>query len=336
MIIARAPVRISFVGGGTDLPSFYHISPGKVISTTIDKYVYVVINPIPLLEGVHVRYSINENVTDIKKLKNNHVREALLDLKIKDNLEIGVFSDLPTGIGLGGSSSFTVALYKALFSYLGKFIDKNDLAEKACLLEMQLLKQPIGKQDQYAASIGGFNVYDFFTDESVLVSPLFLDYKTRFDLEEHLLLFYTGMSHSASTILREQNTKIKASFDLYRKMVKNVDIFQNLIIKGDFSKAGSFLHENWLIKKSLATGISNSTVDQFYETGMQEGAWGGKILGAGGGGCVLFFTPTDKKKAVQTSMCQLAKKLKLPGFREIPFKFVESGGEIIYNSLLHK
>lgn len=335
MIISRAPVRISFLGGGSDMPNFYHLFPGKVISTTIDKYVYVVLNPAPLLEGIHARYSINENVTDVKKIKNDHIREALLDLNISDNLEIAIFSDLPTEVGLGGSSSFAVALYKALYAYLGDSADKDKLAEKACRLELDLLKQPIGKQDQYAAAQGGFNVYNFMSNEQVVVNPLFLDYKKRFDLENHLLLFYTGITPSAS-ILKQQSSNIKRNIDDIKQLANNVDVFQDLIIKGYFHKAGLLLHDNWLIKKKLAYGITNPIINQFYDTGIAQGAWGGKILGAGGGGCVLFFTPTNKRVAVRSKIKLLAQKLKLSGFREIPFKFVESGGEIIYNNMLHK
>lgn len=336
MIIARAPTRISFIGGGTDLPDYYQVSPGKVISTAIDKYVYVVINPVPLLHGIYARYSINENVTNVRKLKNDRIREALLDLNIKDNLEIGVFSNLPTGIGLGGSSSFSVALYKVLLTYLGIPSDKEGIAKKACFLEMNLVKQTIGKQDQYAASYGGFNIFQFLPNEDVLIDPLFLDYKTRFDLENHLILFYIGLNHVSSEILQDQKSKTKSNFALYNKMVENVDAFKEYILAKDFLKAGTLLHENWLIKKQLSSKITNSTIDQFYDTGIKHGAWGGKILGAGGGGCILFFAPVNKKGSIGYAIKSLANKLKLPKFREIPFKFVESGGEIIYNSMFHR
>ena len=204
MIIVRAPLRISFVGGGTDLPDFYHLSPGKVISVTIDKYVYVVINPAPLLKGITARYAIVETVNKPKELKNDRIREVMIDLKVNDNMEIGVFSDLPVGTGLGGSSSFTVTLIKGLTTYLGKRLDKDKIAELASKIEINNIKEPIGKQDQYAATFGGFNIFQFNPDETVDVHPILLDYKRKVDLENHMLVFFTGISRQASSVLAEQ------------------------------------------------------------------------------------------------------------------------------------
>src|SRR5258708_10395164 len=191
MIIVRAPLRISFVGGGSDIADFYRVTPGKVISVAINKFVYVVINPTPLQKGITARYSIVETVQSAKDLKNNRIRETMLSLGIdKDLLEIGTFSHLPVGTGLGGSSSFTVGLVKGLSTYLRQRLDKTEIAEMASKIEIERIKEPIGKQDHYAATFGGFNVLQFNPDESVYIKPLLVDYKTRFDFEKHLLFFF--------------------------------------------------------------------------------------------------------------------------------------------------
>lgn len=333
MIIVRAPLRVSFVGGGTDLPDFYRQTPGKVISATIDKYVYVVINPAPLLTVITARYSIIENVKSVKELKNDRIRETMLNFKIEDNLEIGTFSDLPAGTGLGGSSSFTVALVKGLSSYLGLRLDKKEVAEVACKIEINLLNEPIGKQDQYAAVFGGFNIFQFNPDDTVDVEPVFLDYKKRIDLEKHLLMFFTGITRQASSVLSEQKSNITGKMESLKSMVKLVDPFKKKLLQGDFEALGKLLHKNWLKKKALASKVSNQTIDQLYEAGIKSGAWGGKVLGAGGGGCILFLTPVDKKEKIRDRMTQKAQDLKLDGFKEIPVRFVQSGVEIISSSL---
>lgn len=333
MIIVRAPLRISFVGGGTDLPDFYHQTPGKVISATIDKYVYVTINPAPLLKGITARYSIIETVTHPGELKNDRIREVMLDLQIKDNMEIGIFSDVHAGTGLGGSSSFTVALVKGLSSYLSLRLDKQDVAEAACKIEINLLNEPIGKQDQYAAAFGGFNVFQFNQDDSVDVEPIFLDYKKRIDLEKHLLMFFTGITREASSVLSEQKSNISKKLESLKSMVGLVEPFKKKLLHGDFEDLGKLLHTNWLKKKALASKVSNQSIDSLYETGIRTGAWGGKVLGAGGGGCILFLMPISKKEKVRNALIKKAQKLKLDDFKEIPIKFVQSGVEIISSSL---
>lgn len=329
MIIVKAPLRISFVGGGTDLPVFYKKCPGQVLSATIDKYVYVAINPAPLLKGITARYSITEVVQSPKDLKNDRIREVLLDLKIKDSMEIGIFSQLPIGAGLGGSSSFTVALIKGLSTYIGKRLDKAEIAQLACKVEIDLLNEPIGKQDQYAASIGGFNVFHFNKDESVKIEPVFLDYKKRIDLENHVSLFFTGITRKASSILEEQTVNTANKLDTLKSMTELVKIFEAKLLEGDFQNLGKLLHENWLKKKTLASKISNDTLDKVYQEGINEGAWGGKILGAGGGGCLLFLSPINKKREIKDKLLKEARKLKLEDFKEIPVKFVQSGVEIV-------
>lgn len=329
MIIVRAPLRISFVGGGSDLPDFYHITPGRVISAAIDKYVYVAINHAPLLKGITARYAITEIVNNAKELKNDRIREIMLDLAIKDNMEIGVFSHLPVGTGLGASSSFTVALVKGFSAYLGKRLDKRAIAEAACRIEINLLREPIGKQDQYAATFGGFNIFQFNPNETVDVDPLLLDYKKRIDLENHMLMFFTGITRQAASVLSEQKTNTAKKVKTLKSMVKLVDLFRNKLLKGDFEALGRLLYQNWLKKKTLAAKVSNETIDKVYQTAIKAGAWGGKILGAGGGGCILFLVPLSKKEKIKKTLIKKARKLKLSDFKEIPVKFVQSGVEIV-------
>ena len=332
MIIVRAPLRISFVGGGTDLPDFYHLHPGRVISTAIDKYVYVAINRTPLIKKISVRYSIGEVVNHPSELKNDRVRLALLDLGIYNNIEIGTFSHLPGQTGLGASSSFSVALMKGLYTSLGKKMNKYEAAEAACRLEIELLKEPIGKQDQYASALGGFNTLQFNLDGSVGVDPVLLDYKTRLDFESHMLIFFTGIQRPASSVLTEQRANINKKFESLKEMANLVPAFKEHLIRGDFRALGEILHQNWLKKKSLALNVSNPLIDELYEAGIRCGAWGGKILGAGGGGCMLFLAPPEKKTAIREMVKKIAQRHNLNDFVEIPVRIAQSGVEVIVNT----
>lgn len=332
MIIVKAPLRISFVGGGTDLPDFYKKYPGKVISATINKYVYIVINPAPLLKNIIARYSIIEKVKHPKELKNDRIREVMLNLKIKDYMEIGIFSDLQVGTGLGASSAFTVDLIKGLSVYAGKKLEKEEIATRACEIEINVLKEPIGKQDQYATTYGGFNIFKFNQDETVDIDPILLGYKRLIDLEGRMLVFFTGLTRQASSVLNEQKDNIAGKMETLKSMTQQVDIFKKKLLKGDFETLGGLLHENWLKKKTLASRISNPIINELYKTGIKSGAWGGKVLGAGGGGCILFLAPIIKRKEIRESIARKAKRLKLFDFQEVPVKFVQSGIEVISNS----
>lgn len=331
MIITRAPLRISFVGGGTDLPDFYRRYPGRVISTAIDKFVYLAINRTPLIPRVSARYSISETVDHPSNLQHTRIRAALLDLGIEKGLEIGSFANLPAKTGLGSSSSFSVALIKGLHAYQGKKINKKEAAEAACRLEIELVKEPIGKQDQYAAAFGGFNVFQFNPNGSVKIEPLLLDYKKRLDFENHLLLFFSGITRLASSVLTEQKANIDKKFTTLKEMSDSVSGFKDRLLKGDFEGLGKMLHQGWLRKKNLASNVSNSTIDDFYDAGMNSGAWGGKVLGAGGGGCIMFLAPISKKSAIREAVQEIARKSQLNEFREIPVRFVQSGCDIVFN-----
>jgi D-glycero-alpha-D-manno-heptose-7-phosphate kinase len=332
MIVVRAPMRISFVGGGTDLLDFCRRSPGAVLSTAIDKFVYVVINRTPLIDKVSARYSISETVDSVSDLQHTRIRAALQDLGIEKGLEIASFASLPAKTGIGSSSSFSVALMKGLNAYLGRHIGAREAAEAASRLEIDLLGEPIGKQDQYAAAFGGFNIFRFHGDGTVDVEPVLLDYKKRSGLEQHTLVFFTGITRFASSVLTEQRSNIDQKFDTLKEMAAMVPDFRDRLVAGDFKALGEMLHEGWVRKRQLASGVSSSTIDGLYEAGMRSGAWGGKVLGAGGGGCLLLIAPPERKECVRKAVWEAARAASLNDFKDIPVKFVQSGAEALYQN----
>tara|TARA_Y100000310_G_scaffold337992_1_gene426458 strand:- start:4609 stop:5616 length:1008 start_codon:yes stop_codon:yes gene_type:complete len=332
MILTRSPLRISFVGGGTDLPAFYRRYPGRVISVTINKYVYSVVHPTPLVDKFTARYSKTESVLHPKDLEHPSINAALLDLGIVNpGIEVGTFADLPAKTGLGSSSSFSAALLKGLNAHLGKKLNAEETARAACRLEIDLLGEPIGKQDQYAAAYGGLNFIQFNEDDTVLVRPIFIDYKKRSSFEEHILLFFTGITRHASDILKVQNKGIDNYYKTYKKMSDSVHEFEKKLLAGDIRGMAEMLHQGWIYKKSLADNISNSTIDSIYEAGLEAGAWGGKILGAGGGGCILFIADPQTHDVIRGSVMKVATQDNLKDFREIPVKFVQSGTDVMFN-----
>ncbi len=332
MIIVRAPMRISFVGGGTDLADFYTKTPGRVISAAIDKYVYVTVSRPPLLRTVSARYSSSELVDHPKDLKNDRIREALLHLGILSHIDVGSFNDVPVKTGLGSSSSFSVALMKALLTAQGQKNDRGEIAELASKLEIELVKEPIGKQDQYAAAYGGINVIQFNPDHAVEVSPVYLDYEKKSALENHLQIFYTGITRLASSVLTEQKANTDKKFDTLCKMADSVYKFRDRLLAGDFKGLGDMLHEGWMMKKTLASKVSMPVIDELYDAGKRAGAWGGKVLGAGGGGCIMFMTPIEKKAAVEKAVAAVARKNNLAEFTKMPVHIVQSGVEVLMNS----
>ncbi len=330
MILVRAPLRISFLGGGTDLPDFYRRSPGMVISSTIDKYVHILINATPLVDKVTVKYQKTELVDRPEDVEHTRVRAALMHLGIGKGIEIGSFGDLPAKIGLGSPSSFSVALIRGLYAFMNKKLGKEESAEMAFRLENTFLGETVGKQDQYAAAMGGFNTFQFNQDDSVTVKPLLLDYTKRLGLEDHLLVFFTGIEPEASLGF-QQKANIDDHFETLQEMAKLVPRFSHAVMAGNFIELGNLLHEGWLCKKSLAENISNTTLDELYEAARSGGAFGGKVLGIGGGGCVFFLVPPEKKVQVRGALAEVAQSRALRGFREIPAKFVHGGAEIIFN-----
>lgn len=333
MILVRVPLRFSFLGGGSDIKEVYRKIPGRVLSVTIDKYVYLAINKPALQDTVSVRYSQTETVNHPKELKHNLFRAALLDMGIHRNIEIGSFASLPSKTGLGSSSSFAVALAKGLSAYVGKKITKEEAARLACRFEIDILKEPIGKQDQYAASYGGFNVIEFSSDEKVLVRPVLIGFKEQFKLKQNLMLFFTGIKRDAKSVLSEQCEQIPNNIDLYKKMTEDVFKLEELLFKGDMQGVGELLHEGWLNKKKLGANISNAVIDALYEAGLDAGASGGKILGAGGGGCLLFVVDPTKQEALRQALQKVAANANLKDFQETPFNFTEGGAEVLFNHL---
>lgn len=331
MIITRAPLRISFVGGGTDIKEFYSRYPGRVLSTSIDKFVYIVSHS-GYSDSFILKYSQTEVVENVQDISHDRFKAGLVSHGIEKGIELASFSDLSSGTGLGSSSSFTVALVKSLHALKGKKINKETAARESCELEIDTLGHPIGKQDQYASAYGGLNVITFNTDNTVTVDPVHLDYKLRASFENHMMLFFTGITRSANTVLDDQKTKIDDNFETYKKMSDSVILFKEKLLAADFKGLADMLHEGWVMKKTLAKNITNSNMDVLYEAAIVSGAWGGKLLGAGGGGCLLFMAPLEKQNDIQISLEQKAKELSLGGFKRVKFGMTSSGVDILFNT----
>jgi len=323
MILTRTPFRISFVGGGSDMPAFYKQAPGAVLSTTINKFMYISSHYFFDEDKIRVKYSRTETVTAIDELVHPIVREVLKKFNIHGALEISSNADVPAGTGLGSSSAFTVGLLHNLYTVAGKFVDKNCLASEACEIEINKLKEPIGKQDQYAAAFGGLNKIIFNPEGTVSVEPIHLKKASYKELSNRLLMFYTGRQRKTASILSEQksNLKSKDKFKVLNDMVSLVDDQRDALYSGNLNEFGTILHKNWLLKKQLAAKISNSSIDKLYEKGMKAGALGGKLLGAGGGGFLLFYCDEKHQAKLRKAMSPL---------RELHFKFENEGSKLVY------
>jgi D-glycero-alpha-D-manno-heptose-7-phosphate kinase len=285
-----------------------------------------------MINKVSARYSISETVNHPRELQHTRIRAALLDLGIETGIEIGSYASLPAKTGLGSSSSFSVALVKALHAFLGKTINKQEAAEYASRLEIELVGEPIGKQDQYAAAFGGFNIFQFNPDHSVTVEPVLIDYKKQIDLENHTLLFFTGITRDASSVLSEQKSNIDKKMESLKQMADSVFQFHDLLMNGDIRGMAEMLHEGWLRKKSLAQNVSNSFIDELYQSALHAGAWGGKIVGAGGGGCLFLLVSPDKRERVLGALQELTRKANLVDAREIPIRFTKSGADLLFHT----
>jgi D-glycero-alpha-D-manno-heptose-7-phosphate kinase len=315
---------MSFVGGGSDLPAFYREHGGAVISTAIDKFVFVTVNP-KFDDGVRVAYSQTEEVASASEVKHALVRAAMGLLGLRGGIEITTVADIPSrGTGLGSSSTFTVALLHALHAFQGRHVSNERLAQEACHIEMDICGEPIGKQDQYAAAMGGLNLIEFRPDETVGVSPVICRPATLARLQSNLLMLYTGITRSASSLLREQSGEVVANRmkkNALRRMVELCYAMRGELQADNLDAFGEILHENWELKKSLTSRISSSEIDDWYDTARRHGATGGKILGAGAGGFLLLSAPPERHKAI----CHA-----LPGLRHVPFRFERFGSQIIF------
>lgn len=324
MIITKTPFRISFVGGGSDLRSFYRRRKGAVLSTTINKYMYISSHDFFEPDKIRTKYSVTETVSSVAELKHPILRTVLTRLQISGGVEISSIADVPSGTGMGSSSSFTVGVLHNLMVRQQRIVTKEKLAAGACEVEIDILGEPIGKQDQYAAAYGGLNLIEFLPDESVRVSPLYLKPENKKALEEHLVLFYIGSQRSASAILAEQNKNTASQLDKFNALCQMADMAEELyhrLLEGDLEAMGQLLHKNWQLKRQLAGGISNATIDEIYDIALKAGALGGKLLGAGGGGFMLFFISPHRKSYLIEKLHQL---------RHFPFHFENEGSALIY------
>ena len=321
MIISRTPFRVSFAGGGTDLRAFYGTEPGAVTSATINRYMYVTVNR-RFDSTLRVSYSRTEIVDDFEKLRHPIVRECLRLTGITQGLEITSIADIPAGAGLGSSSSFTVGLLHALYAFTGQYASPGKLAREACKIEIDVLEEPIGKQDQYAAAYGGMQHIRFEPDESVFADPILCAPETLREFEANLLMLYTGTTRSASAILSRQKKRTEEKREPLRAMRELAEGVRDVLRDGrSLARVGELLHEGWLHKQTLAGGITNPTIDDYYQTARRAGALGGKILGAGGGGFLLLYVERQNQARVQEV---------LPELRRIPFRFDRQGSKIIF------
>ncbi len=321
MLISRTPFRISFAGGGTDLQSFYQDQMGAVVSTTIDKYIYLAMHPFFFREKIQLKYSKTELVSSIGEIE-HQIFKAVLEEKGITGIDINSIADAPSGTGLGSSSSFTVGLLNVVYSYMGENLSKEELASKACYIEIDRLRNPIGKQDQYAASYGGLNHIKFFPDGTVNVEPIRIQNNLKEELDRNLILIFTEGTRSASKILKKQNEEIskKNKIDQMNLMVSQADKLRESLERGSLDDFGQTLHEGWNLKKSLTSEISNTAIDDIYAKGIDSGALGGKLCGAGGGGFILFYCPLEKQEEFRQNMSDLF---------EMKFNFESKGSKII-------
>jgi D-glycero-alpha-D-manno-heptose-7-phosphate kinase len=322
MIVVRTPFRISFAGGGSDLPVYYRRFGGVVLSTTIDRYMYIVIHPY-FHSKIRLKYSRMEDVERVEDIQHPIVRECLRRYsELPKGMEIASFADVPAGTGLGSSSAFTVGLLHALVAHHGQFTSASELASEACEIEINRLGEPIGKQDQYAVAYGGLNYIRFHQDESVEVEPLVIPPSVKRTFENNLLLFFLGHERSAASILAGQSANMEDPSKAARvtAMVEIADAFRCALQDGRLDECGTLLDESWKLKRALADGVSTDEVDAVYARALEAGASGGKLLGAGGGGFLLLYCRPGRQAALRQSLYE---------YRELPVKFSERGSEVL-------
>lgn len=323
MIISRTPLRASLVGGGSDVEAFYRHEPGAVVTTAIRKYIYITVNR-KFDSRIRASYSVTEIVDVVSEIRHELIRECLRKVRVDGGIEITSISDIPSqGTGLGSSSSYTVGLLKALYAYRNQHVGAERLAREACEIEIDGCGKPIGKQDQYIAAYGGLQYIQFNPDGSVFVDPIVTSAATRRALETDLLLLYTGMTRSADPILAEHQRNLTDTRcrRILRRLVQLADELRYALTVNDLEALGEILHEGWMIKKGTANGISNARIDEWYERARANGAVGGKITGAGGGGFLLLFAPCDRHAQIVRA---------LPELRLVPFTLEPQGAKIIY------
>ena len=326
MIISRAPVRISLGGGGTDLASYYSRFGGFLIYGAIGRYVYIAANA-RLSRTIRLSYSQTENVDNVEAIENRIFREALRMTGIQDSIELVSISDVPANCGLGTSGAFTVSLLNALHAYQREYVPLDELAEEACHLEIERLGEPIGKQDQYAATFGGVTTLTFAQDGTVTVKPVALTADCLLELERRIMLFFTGMTRKSSDILQEQSQKTEQNDDQVCESLHAIKEIGHRTLEafeaGDLDAFGHMLHEHWMMKKKLSDRVSDAQIDEWYNVARRNGALGGKIVGAGGGGFLLLYCGSDRER--------LRRALEPFGLQPMPFRFDMEGAKIVAN-----
>jgi len=323
MIISKTPLRMSFVGGGSDLPAFYREEIGAVISTSIDKYIYICINK--KFDGrIRISYTRTEDVAHREQVEHPLVREALDLVGIQGGIEIASMADIPSkGSGLGSSSTYTVGLLNALYAYRNQFSSKEKLAQQACEIEIDRCGEPIGKQDQYAAAYGGLNLIRFHPDDSVSVDPVICKPALLQEMEDSTLVFFTGRTRSASAVLANQSAAMQETDrrSLMRRMVQLAFEMKEQLESGTLDHIGDLLDENWRLKAQLTSGITDPQIDAWYAKGMANGALGGKLLGAGNGGFMMFYAPKELHPTITDALSEL---------EPVKFRFDRTGAQIIF------
>ena len=323
MIISRTPLRASFAGGGSDFPEYYMASEGAVVATAISQYIYITVNK-KFDDLIRVSYSKTELVEAVDQVEHNIIREALKLTGIEKGIEVVYMGDMPlgsAGIGLGSSSSLAVGVLNALYAYKGQHVSAEKLASDACKIEIEILGHPIGKQDQYAVAYGGFNFIQFNSDDTVYVDPIICYNETKELLNKRLMLFYTGMTRFSSDILYKQKKNTAKNAAYLKDIVELAKGLRKSIINNDLSRFGEVLHQGWLNKMKLASGITNDKINEYYERARKAGAIGGKILGAGAGGFLLLYCEEEKQDKVRAALSEL---------KETAIKFEPQGSKIIY------
>jgi D-glycero-alpha-D-manno-heptose-7-phosphate kinase len=324
MIISRTPLRMSFVGGGSDLPAFYRRFGGAVVSTAVNRYVYVTVNP-KFDHRIRVSYSKTEEANSVERIKHPLVRESMKLLELDGGIEITSIADIPSrGTGLGSSSSFTVGLLHALHAHAGRYASAEQLAREACQIEIEKCGEPIGRQDQYAAAYGGLNFIQFHADDSVSVDPIVCHRNTLRRLQENTLVFYTGITRKASGILKDQQQAMageRSKQNAMKRMVRLAHELRAELQRNHLEAFGELLHANWLLKRGLSRDITNTRIDAWYEAARRAGAVGGKLLGAGSGGFLMFYAPREHHEAVARA---------LPDLRQVDMSFEPQGSKIIF------
>ncbi len=322
MIIVQTPLRISFFGGGTDFPSYFQSEGGCVLTTSIDKYIFVTVKS-RFDDMLRVGYTKTEMVNHLDELQHELICEALRKTGIRKGVEITTMGDIPSeGSGLGSSSTVTVGVLHAMYSYLGDLVSADQLAREACDIEINILGKPVGIQDQYIAAYGGLRFMEFTQNNEVIISKIEIDEAVTRRLNENTMLFFTGVTRQSRTILNEQKDNIPQRLSVLDEMKQIAYIARDQLQAGNIDGFGQLLHESWILKKQLARRVSNGAIDKMYAAAKGAGALGGKVAGAGGGGFLILYCPHEKQEAVREALCQL---------QELPFKLEKDGSKVIFN-----